>query len=306
VAGLLNKNKDEQGPDQTALLTAYMDWQAAVMQALICAGHNLPDMPDIIHQASAFAPKDEEERRENTIWLRWHANHIQLTSALEALDLSASPKDSEAIAQIMALYSTCLHDLRYLEKAKLFEERGFDVLTGLRNPDFMFEDFRAELDRVGREGQSFSIAVVIVDNFHKAGVSDDDPQVRECLRLIADLLSGSVRSFDHVYRLSTYQFVVSLKQTDIGGGVKAMHRVAALLKLNGRMVALEGEDEKPLSFSACVSEPFPEDNIDDLINNMQYDLERHIKGPSNIIEYVEASKLERHVMEKQQKQTEKA
>ncbi len=215
----------------------------------------------------------------------------------EALKSKSAPA-LKKFDKIVTLFEEFTRYVRRLDKDILLEDSGIDTLTGLRSFATLRKDLRREMDRLSRQGKPFCIALVRINKFDEIEKNFGEDISLNCLKSVSQLIIKSLRSFDDAYRLENNDFILSLKQADITGGIRALERFKEELKKDS--VCYEANGNKvALSLSSCIAEPLPGDDIKILLENLKFDLESHELKPDVILEYHEISPLQRYVQELQ-------
>ncbi|HND55535.1 MAG TPA: GGDEF domain-containing protein [Pirellulaceae bacterium] len=100
-----------------------------------------------------------------------------------------------------------------------------DALTGLSNRRALDEVLAAQVARLARYGNLFSIAIFDIDHFKK--VNDEHGHVRgdQLLQQLGEQFLQSVRETDIVARYGGEEFVVVLPETDLAGAAIVAERV---------------------------------------------------------------------------------
>lgn len=198
--------------------------------------------------------------------------------------------------KFMTIYEEFLFNMRRLEKDALIEGAGYDSFTGLRSPKLLVADIEREIDRLDRQGKSFSIALARIDNFSKIHDSVSHDELSGCVKLISDLIKLSVRSFDDAYYLGNGEYILSLKQADVTGGISALERLRK--ELEHKKIVVGGSGSL-LSMSCCIVEPLVGYNINEMIKNLRDDLnnKNHLSKADTVLEYRELSPLQRYLQE---------
>jgi diguanylate cyclase (GGDEF)-like protein len=194
------------------------------------------------------------------------------------------------------LFYSLIVNLRRLEKDSVLEDSGIDVLTGLRSKNKLREDIDRELERLARRGKPFCLALAKIDLYEDIASEHGRSHAREYTKVVAGFIKKSVRSFDDAYRLGGGEFLLSLKQADMTGGIAALERLRRMLEASGTKFKSGGK-ERLLTMSCCIAEPLPDDNADELIDNLRADLLK-VEMPSGaVLEYHEMSDLERYIQD---------
>ncbi len=230
--------------------------------------------------------------------LTLHARHQRLTKLSDKL-LGDCIKTSKSISQdsydkFSKLFEKFMDIIQRIERELILDEKGIDAETGLRRKAVLLADMNREMERLARQGKPFSLALVKVDHFDKI-VEEEGKKASEYIKHLSRLIKKSIRSFDDAYRVGEGEFILSLKQADITGGIRALERLKELLEADIYNFASSSLDSKMISLSCCISEPLPYDDIDELINNMKKDFEAADKTEDSVLEYFELSPLQRYI-----------
>lgn len=220
---------------------------------------------------------------------------VNTLDALKKLYFQA--KGSAANKELFASsYNSFMNALLVIERDLITSAAGIDVPTGLRHRTVMLKDISREMERLTRQGEPFSIALIQISNF--AGIKerhmDGSEQIYE--RQVADIIKQSIRSFDDAYYIGEGAFVVALKLSKSDGGIKSIERLKATLdKKDIEIKTLEGSLGF-ISLTCRVAEPIPGDDPEDIINNLKLDVDRS-GDDETVFEYQEISPLQRFVQD---------
>lgn len=193
------------------------------------------------------------------------------------------------------LFEEFTHNIRRLQQDLLRENSGLDPMTGLRNTASLDIDLRREMERLARQGRPFSLALVRIDNLDTIAKQAGVPRAEQVIYNVADMIKKSLRSFDDAYRITDNEFILSLKQADIRGGLRALERLRLELERKSVVYDEKGNKTNPMTLSCCVAEPVPGEHTQDLIDNLRADLQGADKNENIILEYHEMSPLQRFV-----------
>ncbi len=170
--------------------------------------------------------------------------------------------------------------LNELENESIISGQGIDTQTGFKNAAIMIQELKKELNRRERRGSPFSIAMIRIDG------DDTDVALEFKVRTLSDAIRQCMRSFDDVYKIGERDFVAGLKHSDLRGGLRFIERVK--LELKNRSAGL--------TFSSCVGEPDPADDLDAFMNNIKNDLDRiATAGTGQSVKFEDISPLQRFV-----------
>ncbi len=285
---------DSKIGELAAVLDDYTEWFMLVVRRISYPQHteeqkhlSKPESFALwMEEAGKSGFKDEAIERLNMLHddLSQHAGKL-ISNSLE----SQQAPEFKGFDKFVTLFEEFLLHVRRLEIDSLLEDSGIDSLTGLRSEAALEKDLGCEMDRLARQGKPFSIALVRIDNFEEMKATGDAKAV---IKMVANMVQRSLRSFDDAYRFGENEIVLSLKQADISGGIKALERLKKEL--------LDRDDtdygQAGLSLSSCVAEPTHGDNVNELIANLHSELDTCDKSESGaILEYFEVSPLQRYV-----------
>ncbi len=225
-----------------------------------------------------------------------HADLFALSDVLVNISRQTGERPPKKdFEKFLTVYEEFFLYIRRLEKDYIIEGSGYDAFTGLRNKNILIVDIERELQRFARQGKSFCIALIKIDNFAAIKEKASEKEVDGYIKLIAGLIKLSIRSFDDAYYLGDDEFALCLKQSDVSGGVSALERLRQELERQGVFINIDNKDI-PLSMSCCIAEPVCDDNIEELIEDLRSDLKNsEFKKTDTVLEYHELSPLERYV-----------
>ena len=192
--------------------------------------------------------------------------------------------NADEFKALNAAYNHFLNVMRQHQRNAALSGADIDPATGLRTQGMAEREFKRELDRVIRDGQLFSAALVRVNinAGHPAGetISDD-------FLAVTDMIKQSIRSFDDAYMLDNGEIFLLLKQADSTGGVRALKRLKNML---------DGASESvrdTVTVLSCVATPGDGDDFKTLIDNMHTRLNEEPESQARILEYIELSPLQK-------------
>jgi diguanylate cyclase len=291
MSGSEFKQVDDVTPEITGILDSYMRWYNQAILGSTMLNDVSHYFESVLKQLSKTA--FVTQRRFNRL--------IELQSNV----LELRPNENKAA--FAKKFETFFSELRALERDCILEDSGLDYVTGLKSKKFLTRDIERQMHRLSREGQSFCVALVAIDHYSESMESYGVSGEFKYSKTVAKLLKKSIRSFDVGYRTDGGEFVLLLKQTDIGGGIAALKRLREFLEQENLTLSTSDGDQ-PLRLSSCVTEPVPQENADELIENLRKDLERQKNNETGeeesddqsgaVLKYHEVSALERYVNEK--------
>jgi len=204
----------------------------------------------------------------------------QCEMTIQKVRVGARP-DLKAFEDMKQLFDGFIIRLLRLEREEGFEESGVDGETSMRSQEFMLPDLKKEMERVARRGKPFTLVFARVDAF------DTITDYPLCLKLVSKHIKRCLRTFDDAYYLENGMFVLSLKQSDTFGAQAATMRLQQGLR--------EDTENIGITMSYCIAEPVPEDNIDELISNMRFDLVKYSDEKDIVLKFLEVSPLQRYI-----------
>lgn len=200
--------------------------------------------------------------------------------------------------KLSTTYEAFAENIRRLQLDSIYGDAGIDLLTGLRSEKAMDRDFVRELERLARQGAPSSVALLKIDVLELVHEKLGKDAAQECTQRVANVIKKFLRSFDDGYRLSNNEIVLSIKQADSAGAIKALERLQAMLKEQDMKYEIDGT-EVPVTVSSFAVQLLPSDNVFDLLENLRTDMYGGGDRVGTILEYHEISPLERYVQQVQ-------
>ena len=218
---------------------------------------------------------------------------VRARALTEVRRVDGAPPPYPEFDKLATFFEEFISLVRRLQKEYYLGISGIDPQTGLRSRDMFFKDIERELERLERHGKPFCLALVHIDHFKDMSAKSTPDEMGTIYNLIAAMIKKSTRSFDDAYAMEEGIFVLSLKQTGMTGGVRALQRLNALLAAEQKsfQIPLGHAD---ITLSSCIAEPLPEDNIKNLLTNMKKHLGNYPgQREGALIQYMDISPLER-------------
>jgi len=137
-----------------------------------------------------------------------------------------------------------------------------DSLTGLYNRRGFFECINKELSRARREGNTFGILSMDIDNFKEVNDQFGHLVGDQVLKRFAEVLSSTIREYDMACRLGGDEFVV-IVNTDPKGLIFTQTRIQEKVKewISSEKVT----SNLGISIGSVLWEPNSTEDIDDLL-----------------------------------------
>ena len=285
------------------VLNDHVAWFNALLVYIFYPEHRVSDKPPQKPNSFAlwFLEASRDPHFQSEIIGKLNALHKDLMAHADSLVLEVQNSNTkpsyESFQSFMAHFDEFTMNIRRLEHDFMIENSGYDLLTGLRNPKLLELDIERELERLGRQGKTFTIALARVDYFDQIETHYSKTETQSYIKLVAELIKLSIRSFDDAYYLGRDKFLLVLKQSEIKGGIAALERLKKELERQDIEYAF-GPNNQKMSVSCCIAAPNSTDNIKDLITHLEEDLSKNTDRISDgVLEYFEISPLQRFVRE---------
>jgi len=154
-------------------------------------------------------------------------------------------------------YSLVAAQLELEEANKSLEQlANTDVLTGLNNRRYFFENFLAELERCKRHNSEFCFMILDLDHFKNINDTHGHLTGDEVLKRIAILIEESVRNVDFSGRIGGEEFAILLTETNISGAQLFAERLCLLVKES------HTKTEIPVTVSIGLTQNIADDNVE--------------------------------------------
>ncbi len=268
-------------PEESELLTSIKK-PTSFAQWFVHASREDGMPPEIIEKLSAL-----------------HSDLFKMADTLVLLSKETGVKPKrKSFNKFLMIYEEFLLYIRRLERDILLDGIGYDAFTGLRSKKLIFSDIERELHRLARQGKSFCVAMIKIDDFDLIQKHSDKNESQGYIKLISSLIKLSIRSFDDAYYMEGDEFVLCLKQADISGGIAALERLRSQLEAQSVNIRNGDSSEKALSMSCCIAEPVAADDAHELVKNLRSDLSSSQGEKTDaVLEYHELSPLQRYIQE---------
>ena len=296
----LDYELDSQLKEITEISAEYLDWFLQLTKRILFVGDHADGQS--FSRPVSYTAWIEEIREENeldkellaSLEMRYE-RLVNLSDTLINNHLKYNePTNYEEYDELTFFFERFMDTLRRVEKELILDKNGVDPETGLLKKSKLKKDLDREMQRLARQGKPFSLALVRLDHYDEIAEKEGEG-FPEYLQHIADLIKKCMRSFDDAYRTDKNEFVFSLKQADVTGGVRALERLKELLESNRYDFKSEALNSNMASLSCCVAEPLPDDSLENLLANMRKDLETTDKEEDTVLEYYEMSPLQRYI-----------
>lgn len=200
-------------------------------------------------------------------------NQLRITNKIQ-------PPSLENFQKFMAAYVHFITLLNEIENEYIAAGNGTDSVTGFKAHSLLLPEMRRELERTGRKGNPFSVVMLRID-------ASDTVEEREFkMRALATALNQCLRGFDDVYNVSDTDLIVSLKQSDIKGGIRFVERLKEELR----------NIQASFLFTSCVAEPDPSSELVKFLENLERDLSQITShGVGQTVKFEDISPLQRYV-----------
>lgn len=303
---VLRYTLDNSLRDFDRLTGDYLVWHRSVLDVLcfpdqVSYDYKVPARPELFEPWASLISKNGYCKADDLERLKGIQNQIHKMAEVFVSQITNSrkPLDREQFKAFNVLYDEFIKLLHKIDKNSRIENAGIDVRTGLKTSRVMELDIDREIERLAREGVPFCVGMIRIDFYKEILDARGDTSVEGVEKIIAHLIMQCLRNYDDGYRSGDGEFLIILKQTDVHGGIAAIQRLNSLLEEQHVHIDVLGV-KKPLSISACVAEPFPEDDVDKLLTFLRDDLKNAREGASTLMAFVESSPIERYVQSLEQ------
>lgn len=222
--------------------------------------------------------------------------HKKLQATVDTLERrtreSGTRPEAPLFDAVTMLFEQLIVRLRRMEQDCLIINGGIDPLTGLRHRRAMELDLEKEMEKLARQGRPFAVVLAQADLRHKPETLSFS-EYKKAVRATAELIKKCVRSFDDAYHTGDCEFIMVLRQSDLRGGSAAVTRMQGFLQEDPVPVRTKDGAVKNLDMIFCVAEPLPGESMDELLQNMRADLQKHDVSEEKTLEYIEQSPLQR-------------
>jgi len=291
---------DSDLKDLTEISAHYLDWFMQLTKRIMFVNEHADgqNFTRPVTYTAWYEEIHDKGQVEEDLLLNLNTRHERLVNLSDKLInnhlKNKEPATYEEYDELTRFFEGFMDTIRRVEKEMILDEKGVDLETGLRRKTVLNKDLDREMQRLARQGKPFSLALVSIDHFDEIAKAEGK-NISRYIKHIAELIKKSVRSFDDAYRTDDGEFILSLKQADVTGGIRALERLKELLEGYTYEFTSEKLDSKMASLSCCVAEPLPHDDVNELINNMRKDLEGTEKEEDAVLEYFELSPLQRYI-----------
>lgn len=262
----------------------FTDWCLAVVAAYAFAAEGPEIRADLLSDAMNFLPKSRVVKPEDMDALQ-----------KSYLNFAAAP-DADTFAGFAAAVKKISAALQAARDEAVCRMATFDSVTGLPGGVHFQNDVKKEAERLSRDGKPFCLALMRVDD--AADLHDQYPEAETgaALRMVAQGIQDTLRTYDDTYYLDEGRFMLILKQSALAESLQVIMRLQAHIAERNR--AAEFGALPDLTLSACLAEPLRDEDISKLAENMQNDLDDQADMKGVILEHHEISALQRYILKK--------
>ncbi|NCT40629.1 MAG: diguanylate cyclase [Alphaproteobacteria bacterium] len=296
----LDYGLDNQLKELTEISAEHLDWFMQLTKRILFVGEHAEGQNFSRPQSYTAWYEEAKESSEidEDLLLSLNTRYERLVNLSDKLINNhlkfKKPSDYQDYDELTRFFEGFMDTLRRVEKEMILDKNGIDPDTGLRKKSVLKKELDREMQRLARQGKPFSLALIRLDHYDEIAKHEGE-HLPEYLKHIAELIKKSMRSFDDAYKMNDGEFILSLKQADVTGGVRALERLKELLQGYSYSFKSKELESKKASLSCCVAEPLPNDNLDNLLANMRNDLDTTDKNEDAVLEYYELSPLQRYI-----------
>lgn len=288
------------------VLDEHTGWFHDLMAFLFYPEHEAQVRPPVKPTSFAlwFLDASGDDGVQSELVEKLNALHKDLMMHADLMIVEAIARKSKANYEkfntLVTYYEEFLGHIRRLEHDFVTENGGYDPATGLRNIRLMSQDFTREMDRFTRQGKPFTVAITQLDDFTEIDSQYSTVESSAFIKLVANLLKISTRSYDDAYYMGKGRFFLILKQAEMKGGVSALERLRRELERQSITYRLN-DHEKHMRMTCCIAMPSEADVLEELIANLEKDLNEAAtrKMSDTVLEYYELSPLQRFMKDQQ-------
>lgn len=172
-------------------------------------------------------------------------------------------EEGEIIGAVEIFYDNS-SELSLLNRLKeLNDETSLDHLTGIGNRRSLEAHIERKLSEMEDRGWSFGIAFIDIDDFKRINDLHGHETGDKALKLVADTLKTSIRSFDFIGRWGGEEFVSVLSEKDIEGLSNISNRHRRLIE---ESYVLAGNSRVSFTASFGITMARHHDSVMSLVN----------------------------------------
>lgn len=273
-----------------ALYDTYVVWMSAVSR--FYAQEDIAGMKTLIDPALMRDGSQEDVADligEEQLKKIHHLNEALIASK-HNLQNAEAERRKDAYKDFVVSFDEFVKEIKDLKRSIYYNENDFDPRTGLKSKKLMDYDIKLEMERLSRSGRQFCLALASIDGFEKIKQNGGDDAVKLALKKAGTAMIECLRPFDDAYYIGENQFLLCLKQADMHGAIRAFERLTEYLENRART-----EGANAVKMVSCIAEPIPEDNVNELIQNLHKDLASVEMDAGDAFTYQELSPLERYL-----------
>jgi len=200
-----------------------------------------------------------------------------------------------AYLELMALFEEFISLIRRMEAERRSHQLPAIEDDYLRPPEFLKTDLQRELDRLARNGKPFCLAYVrLMHSENPEGGASflKDPHI---LKVISDIFSEALRSYDDAYQFGDRDLVLSLKQIGTYDALSTMERLSQAVEAHGDEFQTEDGGTFQISLSYYVLQQNPNEGPEEILEILRNNLEAQIGSDRKIFSYKETSPLQKFI-----------
>lgn len=148
---------------------------------------------------------------------------------------------------------------------------GIDSETGLAPAKYAERDYKREMERFVRDGQAFCVCLMRCDSIFQGDAKDDEGVFKE----ISSSVLANLRVFDDAYKVGENDIFISLKHTNVSGGVKFYERLRRYVEKKYNL------DTDQYDVTACITEPVSGQEYTSVLEDLKRDLHDDCKDVRN-------------------------
>ncbi|HLT02003.1 MAG TPA: GGDEF domain-containing protein [Geminicoccaceae bacterium] len=219
--------------------------------------------------------------------------HAQVDDLKDLIDqmLSATRRMQQRAEQLEAQLGQSARQIEFLrtDLASAQREANTDSLTGIANRKYFDHELYAAAEEAMATGQPLCLLLADIDHFKQFNDTFGHQIGDQVLRLVAQVLTRSIKGRDLAARYGGEEFAIILPQTDLDGAYTLAEQIRATVAGNRIRSKPDGADLGRITMSIGCARYIPEEPLTDLIQRADDALYRAKRAGRNRVLVAEAA-----------------
>src|SRR5690606_4224198 len=219
--------------------------------------------------------------------------HAQVEDLKDLIDqmLSATRRMQQRAEQVEAQLGQSARQIEFLrtDLASAQREANTDSLTGIANRKYWDHELDAAAEEAMATGQPLCLLLSDIDNFKQFNDTFGHQIGDQVLRLVAKVLTRSIKGRDLAARYGGEEFAIILPQTDLDGAYTLAEQIRATVAGNRIRSKPDGADLGRITMSIGCARYIPEEPLTDLSQRADDALYRAKRAGRNRVLVAEAA-----------------